>query len=174
MNTLKLNVILGHLGEGLPCSVWRIRQSHRTDTGISSEVETADCPLSSGKLLHHHSGNFRTQTLTEVMLEVGADHILFLLLTILSRTWASQRSGSIASQSAKPIVVRRSAACNAARLFRYIVPPTTNTVATGGLGCEASRRANRKLPRQVSVYPIHLGGKAGAISLYRPQGKIRH
>ena len=73
----KLILILGHLGEGLPCSIWRI------DNRISRTL--ADRPKAQhpiGHYLHENfyittSGNFRTQTLTEVMLEVGPDRILY-------------------------------------------------------------------------------------------------
>jgi len=73
----KLKIILGHLGEGLPCSIWRI------DNRISRTLQ--DHPKakhSIGRYLRENfyittSGNFRTQTLTEVMLEVGPDRILY-------------------------------------------------------------------------------------------------
>ena len=73
----KLRVILGHLGEGLPCSMWRI------DNRIARTL--ADHPKAKkpmGNYLHENfyittSGNFRTQTLTEVLLEVGSDRILY-------------------------------------------------------------------------------------------------
>ena len=73
----KLKVILGHLGEGLPCSVWRI------DNRISRTLQ--DRPKAKQTIGHYlrenfyitTSGNFRTQTLTEVMLEVGPDRILY-------------------------------------------------------------------------------------------------
>ena len=45
------------------------------------------------------SGNFRTQTLTEVMLEVGP-HASCTLLTILSKTSRSQQTGSTTLLSA--------------------------------------------------------------------------
>lgn len=73
----KLKIILGHLGEGLPCNIWRI------DNRISRTLQDrpkAKHPVS--RYLRENfyittSGNFRTQTLTEVMLEVGSDRILY-------------------------------------------------------------------------------------------------
>jgi 2,3-dihydroxybenzoate decarboxylase len=73
----RLKVILGHLGEGLPCSTWRI------DNRVSRTL--ADRPKAKQPIGHYlrenfyitTSGNFRTQTLTEVMLEVGSDRILY-------------------------------------------------------------------------------------------------
>lgn len=73
----KLKIILGHLGEGLPCSIWRI------DNRILRTLQNrpkANHPI--GHYLRENfyittSGNFRTQTLTEVMLEVGSDRILY-------------------------------------------------------------------------------------------------
>ena len=73
----KLKIILGHLGEGLPCSLWRI------DNRISRTLqERPRAKQSIGHYLRNNfyiitSGNFRTQTLTEVMLEVGPDRILY-------------------------------------------------------------------------------------------------
>ena len=76
-NYPKLKIILGHLGEGLPCSIWRI------DNRVSRTLQErpkAKHPI--GHYLRENfyittSGNFRTQTLTEVMLEVGPDRILY-------------------------------------------------------------------------------------------------
>ncbi len=73
----KLKVILGHLGEGLPCSIWRI--DNRISRTMAARPK-AKLPI--GQYLRENcyittSGNFRTQTLTEVMLEVGADRILY-------------------------------------------------------------------------------------------------
>jgi len=73
----KLKLILGHLGEGLPCNIWRI--DNRVSRTLAARPK-AKLPI--GHYLRENfyittSGNFRTQTLTEVMLEVGADHILY-------------------------------------------------------------------------------------------------
>ena len=73
----KLKIILGHLGEGLPCSIWRI------DNRVSRTLQ--DRPKVQRSIGHYlrenfyitTSGNFRTQTLAEVMLEVGANRILY-------------------------------------------------------------------------------------------------
>jgi gamma-resorcylate decarboxylase len=72
----QLNIILGHLGEGLPCSMWRV--DHR--------IAKDPCGIKAKKTLAEYlqknfyistSANFRTSTLIDVMLEVGADRILF-------------------------------------------------------------------------------------------------
>jgi predicted TIM-barrel fold metal-dependent hydrolase len=73
----KLRVIIGHLGEGLPCSIWRI--DNRVSRTLGARPK-AKLPI--GHYLRENfyittSGNFRTQTLTEVMLEVGAERILY-------------------------------------------------------------------------------------------------
>jgi gamma-resorcylate decarboxylase len=73
----KLKIILGHLGEGLPCSIWRI--DNRVSRTFGAKP-IAKLPI--GHYLRENfyittSGNFRTQTLTEVMMEVGADRILY-------------------------------------------------------------------------------------------------
>src|SRR5262252_4835262 len=73
----KLKLILGHLGEGLPCNIWRIDNRISRTLGVRPK---ANHPV--GHYLRENfyittSGNFRTQTLTEVMLEVGRDRILY-------------------------------------------------------------------------------------------------
>ena len=72
----KLKVILGHLGEGLPFSIWRV--DHRiSKTGVRPKAKQ---PI--GQYLRNNfyittSGNFCTQSLTDVILEVGADRLLY-------------------------------------------------------------------------------------------------
>lgn len=73
----KLKIIIGHLGEGLPCNIWRI--DNRVSRTLGDRPK-AKHPI--GQYLRENfyittSGNFRTQTLTEVMLEVGSDRILY-------------------------------------------------------------------------------------------------
>ena len=72
----KLKVILGHLGEGLPFNIWRV------DHSISRMTFGTKANLSMGQYLRENfyittSGNFRTQALTDVMLEVGADRVMY-------------------------------------------------------------------------------------------------
>jgi 2,3-dihydroxybenzoate decarboxylase len=68
---------LGHLGEGLPCNIWRIDNRVSRTLGARPKAKQ---PI--GHYLRENfyittSGNFRTQTLTEVMSELGADHVLY-------------------------------------------------------------------------------------------------
>ena len=73
----KLKIILGHLGEGLPCSLWRIdNRISRTLQGHPKAKQTTGHYLRNNFYITT-SGNFRAQTLTEVMLEVGPDRILY-------------------------------------------------------------------------------------------------
>jgi 2,3-dihydroxybenzoate decarboxylase len=72
----KLKVILGHLGEGLPIGIWRV--DNRINRG--SGAPSAKLPMSHYLRENFYittSGNFHTQALTNVILEVGADHILY-------------------------------------------------------------------------------------------------
>ena len=72
----KLRVILGHLGEGLTFGIWRV--DHRISRG--SGTPKAKLPMSHYLRENFYittSGNFRTQALTNVILEVGADHVLY-------------------------------------------------------------------------------------------------
>lgn len=73
-----LRVILGHMGEGLPYSMWRV--DNRNAWVKSPKSYPAKRRL--GDYFHENfyittSGNFRTQTLIDAMLEIGADRILF-------------------------------------------------------------------------------------------------
>lgn len=73
-----LAIILGHLGEGLPYSMWRV--DHRNAWIKSPPAYPAKRPLADYFRENFYlttSGNFRTQTLIDAILEVGADRILF-------------------------------------------------------------------------------------------------
>ena len=72
----KLKVILGHFGEGLPFSIWRV------DSRIFKGGRSTRAKLPMAHYLRENfyittSGNFRTQALTDVLLEVGADRVLY-------------------------------------------------------------------------------------------------
>jgi len=72
----KLRVILGHLGEGLPFGIWRV--DHRIARGTLAPKTK----LPMGHYLRENfyittSGNFRTPALTDTMLEVGVDRVLY-------------------------------------------------------------------------------------------------
>ena len=72
----RLKIILGHLGEGLPYSMWRV--DHRLKK--SSRGMPAKKPLSEYFRTNFYittSGNLRMQSLLDAMLEVGTDHLLF-------------------------------------------------------------------------------------------------
>ncbi|MES2258121.1 MAG: amidohydrolase family protein [Pseudomonadota bacterium] len=73
-----LKIILGHLGEGLPYSMWRVDNRNAWIEGKRNY--SAEKPISA--YFHENfylttSGNFRTQTLIDAMLEIGSDRILF-------------------------------------------------------------------------------------------------
>jgi predicted TIM-barrel fold metal-dependent hydrolase len=73
-----LTIILGHMGEGLPYNMWRVDNRN-------GWVKAPPRYPASKKLAEYFqanfylttSGNFRTQTLIDAMLELGADRILF-------------------------------------------------------------------------------------------------
>jgi predicted TIM-barrel fold metal-dependent hydrolase len=74
----RVQIVLGHMGEGLPYSMWRIdhrnawvkaRHKHKAKHKIA-DYFNANFYLTT-------SGNFRTQALIDAMLEIGADRILF-------------------------------------------------------------------------------------------------
>ena len=74
----KIKVILGHMGEGLPYNMWRV--DHR-----NSWVKAKPRYPAKKKIVDYFnanfyittSGNFRTQTLIDAILEIGSDRILF-------------------------------------------------------------------------------------------------
>jgi 2,3-dihydroxybenzoate decarboxylase len=74
----KLQIVLGHMGEGLPYSIWRV--DNRNAWVKLPKGYPAQKPLGHYFQNNFHlttSGNFRTQTLIDAMLEVGSDRILF-------------------------------------------------------------------------------------------------
>jgi len=73
-----LRIVVGHLGEGLPYSIWRV--DNRNAWVKAPKTYPAKRPL--GEYFRKNfyittSGNFRTQTLIDAMLEISSDHILF-------------------------------------------------------------------------------------------------
>ncbi len=74
----KLKIILGHLGEGLPYSIWRVDNRNawvKTPPRYPAKKKLGDYFRANFWLTT--AGNFRTQTLLDAMLEVGADHLLY-------------------------------------------------------------------------------------------------
>lgn len=73
-----LKIILGHMGEGLPFSMWRV--DHRNAWVNEPPTYPAKKLISdyfSQNFYITTSGNFRTQALINTMLEIGSDRILF-------------------------------------------------------------------------------------------------
>jgi 2,3-dihydroxybenzoate decarboxylase len=73
-----LRIILGHLGEGLPYSMWRIDNRNawvKAPPKYPAKKKIADYFRANFYLTT--SGNFRTQSLIDAILEIGADRILF-------------------------------------------------------------------------------------------------
>ena len=74
----KLQIIIGHLGEGLPYSIWRV--DNRNAWTKAPPRYPAKQKLGTYFQQNFHlttSGNFRTQTLIDAMLEIGSDRIMF-------------------------------------------------------------------------------------------------
>jgi 2,3-dihydroxybenzoate decarboxylase len=74
----RLKIILGHMGEGLPYSMWRVDHCNAWIAGrhqYPAKKKIVD--YFNANFYLTTSGNFRTQTLIDAMLEVGADRILF-------------------------------------------------------------------------------------------------
>ncbi|MBB3259858.1 2,3-dihydroxybenzoate decarboxylase [Paraburkholderia bannensis] len=74
----KLQIILGHMGEGLPYSMWRV--DNRNAWVKAAPNYPAKKPIAEYFRANFYlttSGNFRTQTLIDAILEIGSDRILF-------------------------------------------------------------------------------------------------
>jgi 2,3-dihydroxybenzoate decarboxylase len=74
----RLQIILGHMGEGLPYSMWRIDNRNawvKARPRYPAKKKIAE--YFSQNFYLTTSGNFRTQTLIAAMLEIGVDRILF-------------------------------------------------------------------------------------------------
>ena len=74
----RLNIVIGHMGEGLPYSMWRIDNHNkwmRVQNNYPAKRKIGD--YFRENFFITTSGNFRTQTLIDAMLEIGADRILF-------------------------------------------------------------------------------------------------
>ena len=72
----RVTVILGHLGEGLPASIWRVdHRLSKLTTGVPAKRKMSEYLRENFYLTT--SGNFRTPTFIEVMMEVGSDRLLF-------------------------------------------------------------------------------------------------
>jgi 2,3-dihydroxybenzoate decarboxylase len=74
----RLRIILGHMGEGLPYSMWRIDNHNawvNTPPSYSAKKKIAEYFENNFYLTT--SGNFRTQTLVNAILELGSERILF-------------------------------------------------------------------------------------------------
>jgi predicted TIM-barrel fold metal-dependent hydrolase len=74
----KLQIVLGHMGEGLPFSIWRV--DYHNAWVKFPQPYPAKRRIGEYFSQNFHittSGNFRTQSLIDAMLEIGADRILF-------------------------------------------------------------------------------------------------
>lgn len=74
----RIQIVLGHMGEGLPYSMWRI-DNRNAWTGAAPRypAKRKIAEYFQENFYLTTSGNFRTQTLIDAILEIGADRILF-------------------------------------------------------------------------------------------------
>ena len=73
-----LSIVLGHLAEGLPYSMWRIDNRNAwMDVKPAYPAKKRFTEYFQSNFYFSTSGNFRTQTLIDAILEVGADRIMF-------------------------------------------------------------------------------------------------
>ena len=74
----QLSIVLGHMGEGLPFSMWRVDHCNswvgrRHNTPAKKKL----AEYFQANFYITTSGNFRTQALLNAMLEIGSDRIMF-------------------------------------------------------------------------------------------------
>ncbi|TAK81794.1 MAG: amidohydrolase [Betaproteobacteria bacterium] len=74
----RIQIILGHMGEGLPYSIWRVDNRN----AWTQQPPRYPAKRKLGEYFRENfyvttSGNFRTQTLIDAILELGADRIMF-------------------------------------------------------------------------------------------------
>jgi len=74
----RIQIILGHMGEGIPYSLWRIDNRNAwTKAPPRYPAKKRIAEYFSQNFYITTSGNFRTQTLIDAILEIGVDRILF-------------------------------------------------------------------------------------------------
>ena len=74
----RIQIILGHMGEGIPYSLWRIDNRNAwTKAPPRYPAKKRIAEYFSQNFYVTTSGNFRTQTLIDAILEIGVDRILF-------------------------------------------------------------------------------------------------
>jgi 2,3-dihydroxybenzoate decarboxylase len=74
----RIQIIVGHMGEGLPYSMWRVDNRNawvKAPPRYPAKKKIAE--YFSANFYLTTSGNFRTQTLIDAILEIGVDRILF-------------------------------------------------------------------------------------------------
>jgi 2,3-dihydroxybenzoate decarboxylase len=72
----KLKVILGHLGEGLPFGIWRV-DNRIARTSVRPKAKLPIAHYLRENFYITTSGAFRTPALIDVIMEVGADRVLY-------------------------------------------------------------------------------------------------
>jgi 2,3-dihydroxybenzoate decarboxylase len=74
----RLAIVLGHMGEGLPFSIWRVDNCNAwIEDRHNYPANRTFADYFAENFYITTSGNFRTQALINAILEIGADHIMF-------------------------------------------------------------------------------------------------
>jgi len=75
----RLQIILGHMGEGLPYSIWRVDNCNAWVKGRRHNYKAMHkiADYFQNNFYITTSGNFRTPSLIDAMLEIGSDRIMF-------------------------------------------------------------------------------------------------
>ena len=73
-----LQIVLGHLGEGLPCNMWRVDHCNAgTEKLVRPAAKRKIADYFRANFYVTTSGNFSSNALTATMAEIGADRVMF-------------------------------------------------------------------------------------------------
>ena len=73
-----LNIVVGHMGEGIPAMLWRIDNRNAwVDVPATYPAKRRMVDYFTENFHITTSGNFRTQTLIDALLELGSERVMF-------------------------------------------------------------------------------------------------
>jgi predicted TIM-barrel fold metal-dependent hydrolase len=124
----RLQLILGHLGEGIPYNVWRLdHRIRKSPRGVPARRTVGEYLRSNVYLTT--SGNFRTATLEAAIAEVGLDRLMFSVDYPFEQTLDAV--GWFRTLDRPDADLAALAHGNARALFKLPAPAVDRTVARG-------------------------------------------
>jgi 2,3-dihydroxybenzoate decarboxylase len=145
-----LNIVLGHLGEGIPAQLWRI--DHRNSWMKAPHHYAAKKSVADYFRKHFHlttSGNFHTPSLVNCMTELGAERVMF------SVDWPFEAVDEAVSWFDKAEIDeaerRKIGRDNAENLITLNVKEP-DAIPSGAI-CAGSRQPADEIPKFLNRYP---------------------